>query len=145
MLRPPDRLLRVQPIDREIVVGVGEPGSGLAGARRLAGILVGLPGHPRDLVKLGRKRRESRVAILRQKAGAELPLAQPRTGHSFAGGDRRHRRLLCVSALPHPNWSGMLNSINDDRGHIVQERGAPEPMSGAKLNAQPVPLAAQRR
>jgi hypothetical protein len=32
-----------QPVDRDVVVGVGEAGTGLAGGRRLATVVIGIP------------------------------------------------------------------------------------------------------
>src|SRR5262249_32606404 len=72
LLGGPDRGPRGEPIDRQIVVGIGELGAGLAGARRLAAGVVGLPRDVLDRVELRAQRLECKIDKLAQEARAKL-------------------------------------------------------------------------
>jgi hypothetical protein len=84
----------VEPVDREVVVGVREFGAGLARVRALAAVRVGVPRRSRDLVELGGERPERGVLKPIQEPLAELALAQARAWHSLARREVRHLRLL---------------------------------------------------
>ena len=73
------------PVDRQVVIGIGEARSRLAGARTLALMAIGVPGRCGNAVELVTKRLEYRVSELAQKPCAEFALAQTGAWHAFAG------------------------------------------------------------
>src|SRR5262245_9704310 len=95
-----DVLTRRQPVDRQIVVGICKFAAGLAGARRLTAVRVGIPCGGSDLVELDGEPIERRVHKSFEKALAKFVLGQARTGHSLARRCIRHRRLRSLQSRP---------------------------------------------
>ncbi len=56
-----DGIARGQPIDRDLIVGIGEAGAGLAGDRRLPAVVIGIPRRIGDGLQLALQRREDRI------------------------------------------------------------------------------------
>ena len=78
------RLMRVVPVDGEIVVRVGEVRAGLAGARALARMRIGVPGGLGDLCQFILQRFERGILKLRAEAALELVFLKPRAWHALA-------------------------------------------------------------
>src|SRR5262245_19265652 len=95
-----DALTRRQPVDRQIVVAICKFAAGLAGARRLTAVRVGIPCGGSDLVELDGEPIERRVHKSFEKALAKFVLGQARTGHSLARRCIRHRRLRSLQSRP---------------------------------------------
>ncbi len=70
-LRRVDRGARMDPVDGEIIVGIGVTGTGFLRQRTLARIAVAVPGGARDLVELRAQPVERRIAERRQETFAE--------------------------------------------------------------------------
>ncbi|MGY4228576.1 hypothetical protein ACVMIH_005937 [Bradyrhizobium sp. USDA 4503] len=92
-LRFIDGIARGQPIDREIIVGIGKTGAGLAGNRRLARMTIGVPG-------AGDDRRKLRLHGLKDRIGKSLAVApfefiarKLDRRHPLANVRLRHRHL----------------------------------------------------
>ncbi len=79
----------LDPVNSEVVVGVGKSGAGLARQRRLAAGVVGFPGDPREALDGVPLWGEGRIHETRAEAGAEGRLVELRIGHPLAG--LRHR------------------------------------------------------
>ena len=85
-----DRFTRRDPIDGEVVIGIGELRSGLSRLRGLPAFGVGVPGGGDDLVELGGQGLEGRVLEPFQVALAELRLRELRARHALARLGRRY-------------------------------------------------------
>ena len=83
-LRLHDRVTRREPVDRKLVVRVGEAWAGLAGVRRLAAVRIGVPGRRRDRVQLLCQRREGRIGEARPEALLENLARQLGRRHALA-------------------------------------------------------------
>ena len=82
---------RVEPLDRQLEIRVGEAFAGAALARALVILVVTLPGGGDDLVEFGRKRIELRVKEPRAKALDELLARELHARHALAvERDLRH-------------------------------------------------------
>src|SRR6185295_7862198 len=98
-LRALDALARREPLDRELVVGVGIAGPGLACLRRLAAFFVVVPGDLLDAAERGALGVEVRVEEELAKALAEFLARQLRGRLAFAY--LRHRGCLSpVATIP---------------------------------------------
>jgi diketogulonate reductase-like aldo/keto reductase len=83
LLREVDGVLRGDPIDREIVIGVGETWTRLAGLGAFSVVAVGIPGGIGDPLKLASQRLEGRILKLLEKPFAELGLVEGRIGRAL--------------------------------------------------------------
>src|ERR1700704_1617572 len=83
-VRRADRGPRRESILRQIIVGIGEFRAGLAGARALAMMRIGIPGRRGHPIELRAERGIGRVLELIEKALAEFALLQARARHSLA-------------------------------------------------------------
>jgi hypothetical protein len=81
------------------VVGIGELRPGLAGARALALVVVGVPGRGSDPGEFIAQRIEGGVGELAEEAGQEFPLVEPWTGRALARFRRSglHQSLSLVA------------------------------------------------
>src|SRR5205085_6042856 len=84
LLCPVDTVASRKPICRHIVIRVGELRAGLAGYRRLARILVPVPGNGRDPVKFFSQFIECGIGELRKKSSAKLRFFELRIGSALA-------------------------------------------------------------
>src|ERR1044071_561105 len=85
-----DRRARGKPIDRKLIVGVGEFFAGFLRVRGLATVCIGVPGGGGDAVELTGERPEGLVLELPEKSPPEFVLGQAWTGHSLARGRLGH-------------------------------------------------------
>ena len=77
-------LARGDPVDRQLIIGIGVFRPRLSRVRALARILVGVPGGVGDLVELDAENVESGIGELGSKTPLELGFVQSWTGHPFA-------------------------------------------------------------
>jgi hypothetical protein len=117
-----DCLARVEPIDGQIVVWIGEFLSRLARIGRLAAFLVCLPSGIGDGRKLPRQGLEHRVGKLGEKAPLEFRSAKTRTWRTFSHFDIR--RLLTHEEKLARLFAGFKNgdhlrAIRIDDGELI--------------------------
>src|SRR5688572_25860202 len=99
----------MDPVDGEVVIGIGIARSGLAGARRIAATDIAVPGGVGDPIELRRHRLERRIDILRPEAALELRLVELDRRHALARFGRRRSH----SQLPElVGWSGSGTSTS---------------------------------
>jgi hypothetical protein len=96
-LRVENLLPRLEPLDRQRVLGIGEARAGLPRARALVVLVVRHPGDLDDPVHFGRRPVERRVVEVLAIAALELGAAQLDVGLALADGRVRHGGIL-----PHP-------------------------------------------
>src|SRR5215471_15220707 len=85
-----DRLACFQPLDRKIVVRVGEAVPGFHSVRRLAVILVAVPRRVGDSAEFFLERLKGGVVESRQKALFEFRCIELDARHAFAGINLNH-------------------------------------------------------
>ncbi|MNE48419.1 hypothetical protein D3C80_1428800 [compost metagenome] len=120
-LRRLDRRPRRDPVDRQVVVGVGVSRPGLARHRALAALDVAVPGHGGDLIQRRPHRVKGRVLIGAQEAGGEVGAAQFRRGHAPA-------RVWRLHGVGHG-----VSPASDHRQTSRRERCSPDQPSGTGL------------
>jgi len=97
-----DGVARREPVDGDVVIGIGEARPGLARARRLAAFAICIPGDRDQALDRGGLGGKRWIGEAFMEAGAECRLAQLGVGHPLAGLRRRRvcRRPLCHAAPP---------------------------------------------
>ena len=84
-LRATDCVAGVGPINREVVVRIGETSAGFARTRTLATVVVGIPGDIRDAAYFRTQGIECWIVELGEESALEFRLVEPGTGHALAG------------------------------------------------------------
>ena len=80
-----DRVARIDPVNREVVVRVSELRASFAGVWTLAGILISIPSRGSELCQFAFQGRERRIDELGQEPLLELCLTKARAGIPLRG------------------------------------------------------------
>src|SRR5579883_1711634 len=113
-LRGENGAARVEPIDGQIVIGVGESRTRLEGVRTFPALLVRAPGRVGDAVQIASQAVESRIDELRSKARLEFAFAYSGARHSFS----RFGRCFLVDPGGHLNCAPSP-FLKSKRGDLV--------------------------
>ena len=107
-----DGIARGQPVDRNLIVGIGETGAGLAGDRRLSTVVIGVPRRIGDGLQLALQRREDRIHEGGLETLLESPAPQTAGRHPLA-----HVRLEHGGTPEKPGRAGCLIHQRGEEGN----------------------------